>query len=46
MSSDIDERSLRELYLRPFEMAVVEGGALAMMTGYNRLNGRFCTEDR
>ena len=46
MSSDIDERSLRELYLRPFELAVVEGGALAIMTGYNRLNGRFCTEDR
>jgi beta-glucosidase len=45
MSSDIDERALRELYLRPFELAVVEGGALAMMTGYNRLNGRFCSED-
>jgi beta-glucosidase len=46
MSSDIDERSLRELYLRPFELAVTEGGALSIMTGYNRLNGRFCTEDR
>ena len=40
MSSDIDERTLRELYLRPFELAVLEGGALAIMTGYNRLNGR------
>jgi beta-glucosidase len=45
MSSDVDERALRELYLRPFELAVREGGALAVMTSYNRLNGRFCTED-
>ncbi len=45
MSSDMDERTLRELYLRPFEIAVKEGGALAVMTGYNRLNGRFHTEN-
>ncbi len=44
MSSDVDERTLRELYLRPFELAVTEGGALAVMTGYNRLNGVFLTE--
>ena len=44
MNSVIDERSLRELYLLPFEMAVREGGALAIMTGYNRLNGRWVTE--
>ncbi len=45
MSSDMDERTLRELYLRPFELAVREGGALAVMTGYNRLNGRFHNEN-
>ena len=28
MSSDVDERALREIYLRPFEMAVREGGSL------------------
>lgn len=44
MSSDVDERTLRMLYLRPFELAVIEGGALAVMTGYNRLNGTFMTE--
>jgi beta-glucosidase len=44
MSSVIDERSLRELYLLPFELAVREGGALGIMTSYNRLNGRWLTE--
>src|SRR5829696_6575806 len=45
MSSEIDERALRELYLVPFELAVREGGALGVMTAYNRLNGGYCTED-
>ncbi len=44
ISSVIDERSLRELYLLPFEIAVSEGGALAIMTAYNRLNGRWLTQ--
>ncbi len=44
ISSVVDERSLRELYLVPFELAVREGGALAIMTAYNRLNGRWLTE--
>ncbi len=44
ISSLIDERSLRELYLLPFEIAVREGGARAVMTSYNRLNGRWLNE--
>ena len=44
ISSVVDDRSLRELYLVPFELAVREGGALAIMTGYNRLNGHWLTE--
>ena len=44
MNSVIDERSLRELYLVPFEIAIRDGGAMAIMTGYNRLNGRWITE--
>jgi beta-glucosidase len=44
ISSVIDERSLRELYLVPFELAISEGGALAIMTAYNRLNGRWLTQ--
>jgi beta-glucosidase len=45
IDSVVDERALRELYLVPFELAVGEGGALAVMTAYNRLNGRYCAED-
>ncbi len=38
-SSVIDERTLRELYLLPFEHAVKVAGVLALMTSYNRVNG-------
>ena len=44
ISSEIDERTLRELYLVPFEAAVRRAGVQAVMTGYNRLNGTFCGE--
>src|SRR3954469_9617131 len=45
MSSVVDERALREIYLLPFEIAVREGGSLGLMTSYNRLNGTWCGED-
>jgi beta-glucosidase len=44
VSSVIDPRTLREIYLLPFELAVKEGGALGVMTGYNRVNGEHNTE--
>lgn len=44
-SSEVDERTLRELYLLPFEMAVKEASVLAVMTSYNRLNGRYLADD-
>jgi beta-glucosidase len=40
----VDERTLREIYLVPFEMAVRDGGSLGIMTAYNRLNGPYCAE--
>lgn len=44
VSSDVDERTLRELYLVPFEAIVVDAGVGSVMTGYNRLNGTYCSE--
>ena len=44
INSVIDPRALREIYLVPFEMAVRDGGALGVMTAYNRLNGPHCSE--
>jgi beta-glucosidase len=44
INSVIDERTLREIYLLPFEIAVREGGALGLMTSYNRVNGDYCTD--
>ena len=43
---DVDERTLRELYLRPFERTVKEAGAWGMMSAYNRLDGEFCAHNR
>ena len=44
INSVVDERTLREITLVPFELAVREGGALGIMTAYNRLNGAYCAE--
>ncbi|MDH4040733.1 MAG: hypothetical protein OEV88_08765, partial [Gammaproteobacteria bacterium] len=41
----IDERTLREIYLPQFRAAVAEGGAAAVMTAYNSVNGQFCGEN-
>lgn len=44
IDSVIDERTMREVALLPFEIAVREGGAWGVMTAYNRLNGVYCSE--
>ncbi len=38
VSSNLTERTLREIYLRGFERAVRKGNAKAIMTSYNRIN--------
>lgn len=45
-SSEMDERTLREIYLPAFETAVKEGGAESVMCAYNAINGTFCSENK
>lgn len=44
VSSNVGERALREIYLRGFEITLRDGGAKALMTGYNRVNGVYTAE--
>ena len=44
VSSNIDDRTLRELYLLPFEMGV-KAGSLSVMSAYNQLNNVFCSSN-
>jgi beta-glucosidase len=46
ISSEVDERTLREVYLRPFEAAVLDADLWTLMGSYNRLNGAFACENR
>lgn len=45
MNAVLDERTLREIYLTGFEIAVKEGGAKAIMTSYNQVNGTYSNEN-
>ncbi|HYI66783.1 MAG TPA: glycoside hydrolase family 3 C-terminal domain-containing protein [Candidatus Limnocylindrales bacterium] len=42
----VDERTLREIYLPPFEAAVVDGAVGAAMASFNRVNGTYASEHR
>lgn len=48
MASDsvVDERTLREIYLTAFEIAVKEGNPHSIMTSYNRINGVYANENK
>ena len=46
MNAVIDERTLRETYLEGFEIAVIEGGAKAIMSSYNEVNGIYANENK
>ena len=42
----ISDHAMHEIYLRPFEMAVREGDAWGVMAAYNKVNGRWCSENK
>ena len=45
-SSNLDERTLREIYLPAFEAVVKKGKTRSLMCAYNAVNGTFCSENR
>ncbi|WP_396916407.1 glycoside hydrolase family 3 C-terminal domain-containing protein [Mycolicibacterium sp.] len=44
-SSDVDERTLREIYLRAFERVVRDAAPWTVMCSYNRINGTYAAEN-
>lgn len=42
----VDERTLREIYLKAFEIIVKNSNPWSMMSAYNKLNGEYCTENK
>ena len=45
VDAQVDERTLREIYLKPFEAAVRKAGAMVVMPAYNKVNGDYCSEN-
>ncbi|SDW88846.1 beta-glucosidase [Arthrobacter sp. cf158] len=46
ISAEVDERTLREVYLRAFQVALRESQPWSMMSSYNRINGVYASENR
>lgn len=46
VSSNVDERALREIYLKPFEIPVRESLIGSVMTSYNKLNGVYTSNSK
>ncbi len=46
VSVEIDERTLREHYLKPFEIVCKKSNPTSVMCAYNKLNGIWCSENK
>lgn len=42
----VTDRALREIYTKPFQIAVRDANPASFMTGYNGINGKYCSENR
>lgn len=45
ISAEVDERTLREVYLRAFQVALRESSPWSIMSAYNRINGVYASEN-
>ncbi len=46
VNAEIDERTMRELYLKAFEIAIEKSNPASVMCAYNKVNGVLCSENR
>jgi beta-glucosidase len=46
VSAEVDDRTLREIYLPAFERVIKEAAPTSVMSAYNAINGVFCSENR
>lgn len=45
VDAQVDERTLREIYLASFEYAINQGQPWTVMAAYNKVNGEYCSEN-